>query len=839
MNRKQRRAADKLGHTPGHPGASAAAGITELLRTGIQHHQAGRLAEAETCYRRVLQADPRHAHALYMLGVVAQQVGQAELAVDLIGQAIKRDRQNPVYHLTRATALEDLDRLHEALEGYDKALALKPDYAEAFYSRGIALKKIGHLGDALANFEKALELKDDFAEAHNNRAVALLELSRFDEAVVSFDRALALRADYVEALHNRGIALQGLNRIDEALADYDRALAIYPDFAEALYHRGSALQALERFDEALACYDKALTIKPDCTEALDHRGDLFLELNRIEEALACYSKAVEIRPDSITSLDNCGRALLLARQPDKALAVYDRLLAVKPDHANAFHNRGVALREMRRVDEALASFEQAATLLPDQRVKSLADIVLCANDLCAWDRTAELAREVVERVARQDDVTVSPFILLNCSDDPKLQRQCAEHLFSSWKRPDPMWTGGKWQNGKIRIAYLSADFHNHATAHLTAELFERHDRTCFEVIAISFGVDDGSDIRKRLAAGFDRFIDVRRMSDAAVARLVHEHQVDIAIDLKGHTKDWRPGILAHRPAPIQVGYLGYPGTMGAPFIDYIVADNIVAPFEHQAFYSERIVHLPDSYQVNDRKRLVAASPSRAQAGLPERGFVFCCFNQSYKIKPEVFDVWMRLLHAVGDSVLWLYNDNEATARNLRKEAAKRGVDPDRLVFAGPLPTEDHLARCRLADLFLDTLPINAHTTASDALWVGLPVITQLGNAFAGRVAASLLHAIGLPELVTHSIEEYEKLALCLATTPALLQGYRDRLVANRLTHPLFDTDSFRRHIETAYLTMWEIWQRGDLARSFAVAAHDTAPARAAAKLTGHDGHVPA
>jgi len=374
------------------------------------------------------------------------------------------------------------------------------------------------------------------------------------------------------------------------------------------------------------------------------------------------------------------------------------------------------------------------------------------------------------------------------------------------------------------IAYLSADFHRHATAYLMAELFERHDRSRFEVIGVSFGVDDKSDMRRRLVAAFDQFYDVRRKRDEEVAKLLHDLQVDIAIDLKGYTQDSRPGILAYRPTPIQASYLGFPGTMGAEFIDYIIADETVVPFDHQPFYAEKIVHLPDCYQVNDTKRNIAErTPTRQEAGLPERGCVFCCFNNNWKITPEVFSVWIRLLHAVEGSVLWLFRDNESAERNLRKEAQARGIDPARLVFAGRLPLEDHLARHRLADLFLDTLPCNAHTTASDALWVGLPVLTCMGNAFAGRVAASLLKAIGLPELVTHSIEDYEALALRLAKDPSLLEGYRNRLATNRLTHPLFDTDRFRHHIEAAYLQMWEIWQRGEQPRSFAVEALQTQP----------------
>lgn len=372
----------------------------------------------------------------------------------------------------------------------------------------------------------------------------------------------------------------------------------------------------------------------------------------------------------------------------------------------------------------------------------------------------------------------------------------------------------------MRIAYLSADFHQHATAELIAGLIERHDRKKFEVMAISFSRDDGSAMRQRLMAAFDRFDDVRAMGDGDVARLLREREVDIAIDLKGHTEGARPAILAHRPCPVQVSYLGYPGTMSAPWLDYIIGDATVLPFAHQPFYSEKIVHLPHCYQVNDATRAVAETAetavTRVAAGLPESSFVFCCFNAAWKIAPSVFDVWMRLLVAVPGSVLWLLEDNASAPANLRAAALARGVDPARLVFAPATVPGRHLARHRLADLFLDTLPYNAHTTASDALWTGLPVLTCLGALFDGRVAASLLRAVGLPELIAQTMEEYEALALALARDPTRLESLRARLLANRLLYPLYDTERFRRALEAVYVRMTEIARGGGAPESFAV-----------------------
>jgi protein O-GlcNAc transferase len=362
-----------------------------------------------------------------------------------------------------------------------------------------------------------------------------------------------------------------------------------------------------------------------------------------------------------------------------------------------------------------------------------------------------------------------------------------------------LWDGKHDGHERIRLAYLSADFHQHPTAQLMAELFERHDRARFEVTAIAFGPDDNSALRARLKKAFDHFEDVRGKSDAEVARLLRAREIDIAVDLNGHTADARPGIFAHRPAPVQVNYLVYPGTTGAAFMDYVLADRIVLPADQQPFFSEKIVHMPDCYQANDATRIVPPAPSRAEAGLPAEGFVFCCFNNSWKITAPVWGIWMRLLTQVPGSLLWLL-DSPAAA-NLRAEAAARGVNAARLIFAPKLPPGQHLARHKLADLFLDTLPYNAHTTCSDALWAGLPVVTCYGKAFPGRVAASLLKAIDLPELVTTSPEKYEELSLELADNPALLQATREKLARNRITTPLFDSERFRKGIEAAYAAM--------------------------------------
>jgi protein O-GlcNAc transferase len=824
---------------------------SKALNEAVDFHRKGNLAAAEGLYLRVLQVRADHFDALQMLGILRYQQRRCQEALSLFGSALQARPDSPPTLLNYGLALAALERRNEALASYDKALAIQPDYVEALYNRGLLLRSLKRPAEALASFDKALavrpgypeahyhrghvlrdlqrsaqalaaidralSIKPDYAEALNFRGIVLQDLQRPAEALASFDEALAVRPNYVTALNNRGNILQELKRPAEALASYDLALAIQPAHVQALYNRGIVLRQLQRPAEAFISFDRALAIKPDHVDALNNRGVVLRDLRRPAEALASYDRALSITPNYVEALNNRGSALRDLKRLSEALASHDKALAINPRHADTLCNRGVVLRDMKRFGEALASFEQALTIDPGHRY-AFAGTAYAALAVCDWARTATIAGEFERHIAQRSSI-IPPFTLLSYGGDPALQLECAKWSVES-EGPaalPPLWKGTARHDGKLRIAYLSADFRRHPVASLIAELIELHDRARFEIVGISFGPDDQSDMRARLVGAFDRFHDVRLQNDRDIAELLNRMQVDIAVDLTGHTQDGRLAILAHRPAPVQVAYLGYPGTTGAGFIDYVIADKTILPFDEQPLYTERIVHLPECYQVNDSTRKIAVrTPTRREAGLPEKGFVFCCFNNNYKITPPVFDIWMRLLGRIEGSALWLLQDNVDAQENLRTEAAARGIDPARLVFAARLEPEEHLARHRLADLFLDTLPYNAHTTASDALWTGLPLLTCRGTSFAGRVAASLLHAAGLPELVTNDFGEYEDLALRLAADASLLLRLRNRLERNRATCPLFDADRFRRHIERAYVTMWEIQRRGDNPGSFSV-----------------------
>jgi protein O-GlcNAc transferase len=778
-------------------------------------HQKGQFGEAERLYLQILQADSRNFFAYHMLGILRSQQGRNGEALELIGTALKIHPDSTEALSNYGNALTILGRLREALAAFDRALAIGPQYAETLTNRGNILFKLRRPQEALASYHAALRIKPNLLEALVGSANVLRHLKRFDEALANCDKALSIKPNSVEALNNRGAVLSELQRFEEALACYDKALAIMPNSPSVLLNRGSTLQALKQSERALANLDKALSIEPNNPETLSNRGIALSHLKRFDEALASYAKALAIVPGLVEALSNRGHTLREMGCLQEALASYDEALEIDPNYCKALNSRGAVLSDLGRFDEALLCHERVLAIDP-RFPAALADAANAALNLCDWPKAAKFGGEIKLRLAK-DSLVVPPLLVLFFDWDANSQAQCAKAYVDDLTIASRPTRGGAIRRGdKIRIAYMSSDFRRHPITSVVTELFELHDRSRFEIVGVALGGDDGSEIRARVAKAVDRFVDVGALSDRGAAELLRGLDVDILVDLNGHTQGARPEILSHRAAPVQASYMGYPGTMGADFIDYIVADKTVLPFDQQAFYPEKIVHLPDTYWVCDTKRTIGASPSRREALLPDSGFVFCCFNSNRKITAAMFDVWMRLLRAVPNSVLWLKKSNDVAMVNLQCEAAARDVSPSRLVFAEDVPADVHLARHALADLFLDTLPYNAHATASDALWAGLPVVTCLGQTFPGRVAASQLCAAGLPESVTNSLEEYEALALRLAHDPVLLASYRNRLVQTRRSTALFNTDLFRRNIEAAYAQMWAIAERGEVARNFAV-----------------------
>ena len=586
-----------------------------------------------------------------------------------------------------------------------------------------------------------------------------------------------------------------------------QSLEFIPDRASTLTNLSAVQVNQKKYLDAKINAEKAIFLEAGNSQAYLNLGLIEAELKNLVSALHYFERALSLKPDYHEAWSNKGSTLHELKRYEEAIAHYDQALSLKPDYHDAWSNKGSTLHELKRYEEAIVHYHQALSLKPDINW-AYGDFQNIKMKISDWSDFYEGLTNLANKVQLHQK-SVQPFISLALFSEALMHRKCAE-IYVDEKFPFNPALGlisKQPKRKKIRIGYFSADFHNHATGHLMAELFELHDKSCFEIIGFSFGPEKNDEMRQRLVKSFDQFIEVFSKSDIEIAQLSRDLNVDIAVDLKGFTQDSRTGIFSYRVAPIQVNYLGYPGTMGAEYIDYIVADKTLIPSQSQQYYSEKVVYLPHSYQANDRKRGISKKQfTRQELGLPREGFVFCCFNNNYKILPATFNAWMQILKMVDGSVLWLLKDNPWVSENLKKEAAKQGIDATRLVFAERMSLPEHLARHRHADLFIDTLPCNAHTTASDALWTGLPVLTLMGESFASRVAASLLNAIGLSELITTSQEEYIALAVKLADNSHKLADIKQKLKQNRLTTPLFDAPLFTKNIEAAYTIMYERYQ---------------------------------
>ena len=796
--------------------AIAPANAAAIGNLAIIAAQQGDLAGAERLFRQAVALRPTDPAGYNNLGLVLQQQGRPAEAISSHQRALELRPNYAEAHVALGDALRQRHEHERAAQSYLAALAIRPDYAEAHNNLGVLFQAQGRYEDATSAYSRAISARPGYAEAEFNLAGALHQLGQLEAAEAAYSRAIAINPRVAVVHNNLGIVLKDLGRLDAAAASLKRAISLQADYAEAFHNLAAVLRDQGRLEEALGCYGRAVALRPDFTDAINNAGVILQELGRAGEAVDLYRRLISSAPARADLCNNMGTALLSAGRGAEASEAFRHALTLRDDFPEGHYNLGNAARELGDLAGAIVAYEHALRLRPDY-AEAYCQLVYHRRQACMWqtfDTDDDGMLDLVRKGAR-----VPPFFLLTTRASAADQLACARTWAAAVKRDHPaaFKHAATERGGRIKLGYLSGDFHQHATAHLMAELFEHHDRGRFEVIGYSYGPDDGSAMRARLVDAFDRFVDVRSFSHRQAAAAIHDDAVDILIDLKGYTHQARPAIAALRPAPVQVGYLGFPATTGADFVDYLMVDRFVAPADRQQFFSEQLVHLPGCYQVNDRKREIAdPPPSRQACGLPVGGFVFCSFNNSYKISPRLFDMWMSLLRVRSDSVLWLLRSNDLVEDNLRAEAGRRGVDPRRLVFAPVVPPAEHLARFSHADLFLDTLPCNAHTTASDALWAGVPVLTCSGDTFAGRVAGSLLNAAGMPELITRSLEEYAELALALAQDPDRLSALRARVNRARDSSSLFDLPKLTLHIEAAYIRMWQNWLLGQKPAAFAL-----------------------
>lgn len=765
-------------------GGMAAESCAGQLQQALAFIHGGRLAEADALCRAVLEREPRNFNALQLLGHVALQSRDYRGAVRWLTAARSVNPASATVCSNLAVACLALAKPREALDCCDQALALQPHFPEAHCNRGRALCALGRAIDGLAAFDRAIALSPQFYDAHTGRVNALMSLKRDEEALVSCGIVVGLDSNRSEAWGLLGTVYQKLRRPAEALDAFDRALDLEPSSAELLNNRGTVLRDLKRPVEALDMYAKALEMRPEFAEVYCNVANVGFDTGRYAEALLHCDRALEIRPDFLEALNLRGTALQALKRHAEAATVYGSILEKAPDYGHARSH-----------------------------------LLFARAQLCDWSQRGELISAVIAHLEAGSSAS-TPHAFLWMSDSASMQLRCAS-LFSAAQYPAavPLWDGRRYGHERLRIAYLSADFHDHPVAHLIAGVLEHHDRRRFETFGVSIYREPAPGaMRARMRQSVEHFHDVSELDDREAAQWLRDQEIDIVVDLTGHTRNGRLGILAFRPAPLQVNYLGFTGTSGTSHVDYLIGDGVAIPGAVEQFFSERIVRMPHSFLPNDdHQRIAPATPARRDLGLPESGFVYCAFNNAYKINPTLFELWVGLLRETPGSVLWMRGETPMMIGNLRRRAQARGVDPERLVFAKRVDDmADHLARYRQADLFLDTLPYGAHATARDALWAGTPVLTCAGEAFASRVAASLLTALGLPELVTATLEDYRARALALAHSPAILAELRARLAGRRLAGAPFATETYRQQLETAYLAMWERQQRGERPASFNV-----------------------
>ncbi|MEP7030468.1 MAG: tetratricopeptide repeat protein [Pseudolabrys sp.] len=791
-----------------------------IFQRGLTSLNTGKLEDAERQFKTLLQRMPGHVASLNLLAVVLSQRKKFSESELYLKSALSIDATRDATFNNYGLVLKALKRPAEAFDRFSQALAIDGRNAVTWNHRGTTLNDLKRFEEAVADFDKAISFDAKFADAYCNKGNSLSHLKRFDEAFTAYDKALALNPQLASAWFGRGNALHGIKKFDEALSAYDKASAINPSFIEPLVARGNIYSGTDRYEKAAAAFDKALAIDPGNPSAWLGRGNVLTALLRLDDAGAAYNNALKGNPDLAEAWFGRGRILASRNRLDLAQAAYEKAVSLKPDLVLAWFGRGNIFYDRKQFDEAAFAFEKAYTLDPE--LNFLEGYRLNARMyLGEWAHYDDDVAHLLKNV-RAGKPASTPFALLPIPASAADHSLCVQNYVKNWPCLEPVRRNAFYSHDRIRVAYLSSDFRVHPIAYAVAELFELHDRKKFEVIGISFRPDEKSGMRARIARSFDQFHDVQPLKDQQAAEFIAQLEIDIAVDLNNYSAYCRPGILARRPAPIQVNYLGHALTMGVDFMDYAIADKFVLPDDQHKFWTEKIVQMPDTSMVQDtvtKRAMPTQPPTRGAAGLPEDAFVFCCFNNSFKITPPVFQVWMRLLKAIDGSVVWLSPTSDIARQNLCNEASKAGVDPSRLIFA-PLTerVEDHLSRHRAADLFLDTLPYNAHSTAADALWAGLPVVTCAGETFVARVAGSLLHAIGVPELITESLEAYEALALALARDPQRLAELKAKLARNRDSYPLFDTARFTRNLEAAYVTMWQKYQRGEPPASFEVKA---------------------
>lgn len=789
--------------------------FVSTFRVALEHQRKGEWAEAEAQYNWILSKNPQDPDALHLLGVLHQQTGRTPTSIPLINRAIRICPSNPNYYNSLGTSMKRNGDLKKAKHCFKKALSLNSKFPEALYNLASVYHLEKQFDYALKHYQQAIALNQKFPEAFNNMAATLNLLGRFAAAADCCQKAIRMKPDYSEPYNNMGNAYMGLCNPESAIKCYREAISLSGESPEVLCNLGNALQDTCELNKAIASYEKAIQLNPTYGKAYNNLGTTYRLIGKLKDAELLFNKCIEIRPNDAEAYHNMGNVYYDKEEYNSAASWYSKALQIDPENVRTIINLGILFQESGDTEKAIESFNKALEIDPESS-KAHNHLLHELYQRCEWKKADELNASIDKftecEIASGRVPTEMPFLSIIRTANPKANFRLAKlwsqrigHYVTVDKQNKAY--KHKLSNEKITVGYLTNNFRNHPTSHLIIDIFDFHDKDRFAINAYSYGEDDGSQYRKRIASGCDRFVDLRNMSHGQAANQIRKGRVDILVDLVGYMRGHRLEISAYRPAPIQVRWLGLAGTTGADFFDYLITDPIVTPERDAPWYSEKFIYMPDTYQVNSKPLKEPEGPiNRRDLGLPEKGFVYCCFCSNYKIEPVMFRSWMQILRGVPGSVLWLLKSNAVVEENLKREARKNGVDPDRLIFAKKISKADHLQRIRIADFALDTRVVNGAATTSDVLYAGVPVLSLKGTHFASRMSASILNAIGMDELVCASQSAYEKKAIEMGRNPLAFRSLKERLSRNRIEKPLFDTQRFVRHLETAYLKIWKLFQ---------------------------------
>lgn len=777
----------------------------------------GNLPGALKLYQKILKIDPKNISSSISLIQILIKLARSDEALQLINKFLKLNQNNKELLSLRANLLVNKGDYHQALMSYQDQIKVDPDDAKAYFNAAVVSAILNNPEQSIKGFKRAIEINKDFFDAYLGLGNVYYHKGSIPESLDFFNKAIELNPLSSSCFNNRSLAYSAIGNNESAKADLIKALELNDTYPEAYYNLGNILFLSGEIGRAIDCFSKAILFRPDYLDAKLNKATALSELNKIEDALEFISQVIDENEKEDRAYAE--RAVLFGKihQYNRALEDINHALSLNAENPVYHGNRAIILKNLKMFEEAIKSYKQVISL-DEKLAYSRGEILSLKMCLCDWSNYQE-EMDSIEKMISGGIEAIQPLSFLSVSSDLNLQFSCAKVFAKKYLKPASLEINFRKQseNEILNIGYFSADFHSHATMHLFAEILEKHNREKFKVFCFSFGPPYEDSWRERAKNACDEFIDVRSLSDLEIAKLARENEIDIAIDLKGFTEDCRPSSFAHRAAPVQINYLGYPGTMASPYVDYIVADKILIDEESKKYYQEKIIYLLHSYQPNCSERDISANPtSRQKFGLPEDAIIFCCFNSNHKITPKIFDAWMTILSKVDHSILWLYAANDTAKNNLLTEVAKRNIDENRIIFAQKMDVEDHLSRLRHADIFLDTYPYNAHTTASDVLRMGIPIITLMGQSFASRVGASLLSSIGMDDLITSSLDDYISKAVDLASDKSKLSAVKKEI--NRATNegPLFNSDDYTKNYEKSLIAAYQNYVKNDEARDIKV-----------------------